>query len=80
VLNTTQGLLLIDLETCCRGPVEFDIAHAPEDVSEHYPAIRCGKREPLTIRATLSQLAICQKQAPRHRPIHAKGWKRQNGY
>ena len=39
LLNTKQGLLLIDLETCCRGPVEFDIAHAPEDVSEHYPAI-----------------------------------------
>jgi hypothetical protein len=25
------------LETCCRGPVEFDIAHAPDEVSEHYP-------------------------------------------
>src|SRR2546430_2602606 len=28
----------VGLETCCRGPVEFDIAHAPEDVGEHYPA------------------------------------------
>lgn len=42
LLNTKQGLLLIDLETCCRGPVEFDIAHAPEDVSEHYPGINQG--------------------------------------
>ena len=42
LLNTKQGLLLIDLETCCRGPVEFDIAHAPEDVSEHYPAVNQG--------------------------------------
>ena len=25
------------METCCRGPVEFDIAHAPEVVSAHYP-------------------------------------------
>ena len=32
-----EGPLFIDLETCCRGPVEFDIAHVPEDVSEHYP-------------------------------------------
>ena len=32
-----EGLLFIDLETCCRGPVEFDIAHVPEEVSEHYP-------------------------------------------
>ena len=37
VLSTKNGLLFIDLETCCRGPVEFDLAHAPEEVSEHYP-------------------------------------------
>ena len=36
VLSTKTGLLFIDLETCCRGPVEFDLAHVPEDVSEHY--------------------------------------------
>jgi hypothetical protein len=38
LLRTKDGLLFIDLETCCRGPVEFDIAHAPEEVAEHYPA------------------------------------------
>ena len=37
VLNTKNGLLFIDLETCCRGPVEFDLAHVPEKVSEHLP-------------------------------------------
>jgi hypothetical protein len=36
VLNTARGLVFIDFETCCRGPVEFDVAHVPEDVSEHY--------------------------------------------
>jgi hypothetical protein len=36
VLSTNTGLLFIDLETCCRGPVEFDLAHVPEDVSERY--------------------------------------------
>jgi aminoglycoside phosphotransferase (APT) family kinase protein len=36
LLNTKNGLLFIDLETCCRGPVEFDLAHVPEEVSEHY--------------------------------------------
>ena len=36
LLGTANELLFIDLETCCRGPVEFDIAHAPEEVSEHY--------------------------------------------
>ena len=48
VLNTQSGLLFVDLETCCRGPVEFDIAHAVrvagsdagfdvDEVSEKYP-------------------------------------------
>ena len=37
LLKTKKGLLLADLETCCRGPVEFDIAHVPDEVSEHYP-------------------------------------------
>ena len=43
VLRTRDGLLFVDLETCCRGPVEFDIAHAttnasgpPTEVGAHY--------------------------------------------
>lgn len=39
LLSTRRGLLFIDLETCCRGPVEFDLAHAPEEVAEHYPDV-----------------------------------------
>jgi hypothetical protein len=39
VLTTKNGLLFIDLETCCRGPVEFDLAHAPEEVSMRYPRV-----------------------------------------
>jgi len=39
VLNTKDGPLFIDLETCCRGPIEFDLAHAPEEVGEHYPGV-----------------------------------------
>ena len=39
VLATNNGLVFIDLETCCRGPVEFDLAHAPDDVSDHYPGV-----------------------------------------
>ena len=48
LLRTRKGLLFIDFETCCRGPVEFDIAHGlfasedgraldAEEVCEHYP-------------------------------------------
>jgi aminoglycoside phosphotransferase (APT) family kinase protein len=47
-LRTTDGLLLIDFETCCRGPVEFDVAHgllpdedgrmlSTDEVCRHYP-------------------------------------------
>lgn len=36
-LSTAEGLLFIDFETCCRGPVEFDLAHVPEAVREAYP-------------------------------------------
>jgi hypothetical protein len=42
VLSTKNGPLLIDLETCCRGPVEFDLAHVPEAVCEHYPGVDQG--------------------------------------
>jgi aminoglycoside phosphotransferase (APT) family kinase protein len=42
VLTTKDGLLFIDFETCCRGPLEFDLAHAPEEVSEHYPDVDHG--------------------------------------
>ena len=37
VLNTTRGPLFIDFETVCRGPVEFDLAHVPDAVSDRYP-------------------------------------------
>jgi hypothetical protein len=37
LLHTAEGPLLVDLVTCCRGPVEFDLGHAPEDVAVHYP-------------------------------------------
>ncbi|MBT3150150.1 aminoglycoside phosphotransferase family protein [Streptomyces sp. CHD11] len=37
VLATRHGPLFIDFETCCRGPVEFDLAHAPEEAGAHYP-------------------------------------------
>ena len=43
VLRTRDGLLFVDLETCCRGPIEFDIAHAavnasgpPIEIAAHY--------------------------------------------
>ena len=39
VLNTRNGPLFIDLETACRGPVEFDLAHVPKAVSECYAGI-----------------------------------------
>jgi hypothetical protein len=37
LVRTEKGLLFVDLETLCRGPVEFDVAHAPEEVGQAYP-------------------------------------------
>jgi len=45
VLRTNNGPLFIDLETYCRGPVEFDLAHVPEAVCEHYPGVDQGLLE-----------------------------------
>jgi hypothetical protein len=39
LLSAAEGPLFIDFETCCRGPIEFDVAHVPADVSAHYPNI-----------------------------------------
>jgi hypothetical protein len=39
VLSTTTGPLFIDFETMCNGPIEFDLAYAPETVCEHYPRV-----------------------------------------
>jgi hypothetical protein len=42
VLHTHLGPRFIDLETCCLGPVELDLAHAPGIVDEHYPGADRG--------------------------------------
>ena len=39
LVSSKSGLLFIDLETCCRGPVEFDLAHVPDEVTHYYPDI-----------------------------------------
>ena len=39
LVSTRTGPLFIDFETCCRGPIEFDLAHAPDDVADHYPDV-----------------------------------------
>jgi hypothetical protein len=39
LLSTRKGPLFVDLGTCCRGPIEFDVAHAPDEVAEHYPGV-----------------------------------------
>ncbi|HET9646715.1 MAG TPA: aminoglycoside phosphotransferase family protein [Microlunatus sp.] len=39
IVDSTRGLIFVDLETCCRGPIEFDVAHAPDEVGSHYPGL-----------------------------------------
>ena len=54
LLSTKGGLRFVDLETCCRGPVEFDLAHVPEQVSGFYP----GADQPLLRECQLLVLAM----------------------
>jgi hypothetical protein len=42
VLGSPDGPRFIDLETCCHGPVEFDLAHVPDAVARHYPGLDAG--------------------------------------
>ncbi|MEU5254001.1 aminoglycoside phosphotransferase family protein [Streptomyces longwoodensis] len=42
LLATGDGPLFVDLETCCRGPVAFDVAHAPAEVGAHYGGLDQG--------------------------------------
>jgi aminoglycoside phosphotransferase (APT) family kinase protein len=39
LVNTPGGLVFIDFETCCVGPIEFDVAHVPDEASAHYPGV-----------------------------------------
>lgn len=39
VLGTAAGPVFVDLETCCRGPVAFDLAHVPEPVAALHPGV-----------------------------------------
>ncbi len=39
LLGTPDGPLFIDFETCCRGPIEFDVAHVSDEVSVLYPGL-----------------------------------------
>lgn len=39
VLNTSEGPLFIDLQTCQRGPIEYDVAFLPDDVAACYPSV-----------------------------------------
>ncbi|WNI27788.1 phosphotransferase [Streptomyces sp. ITFR-6] len=42
VLSTRNGSLFIDLETCCSGPVEFDLANVPGAVCERCSSVGQG--------------------------------------
>jgi hypothetical protein len=39
LLGTGSDLRFIDLETCCRGPIEHDLAYVPEAVRQCYPDV-----------------------------------------
>ena len=70
LLGTAEGPLFIDFETCCRGPIEFDVAHVSDEVGVHYPGLdkallqECGRlilgwsRPGAGMRATSSRTGV----------------------
>ena len=39
LMDTKDGLLFIDFENTCRGPIEYDLAWVPQAVSNNYPGV-----------------------------------------
>jgi hypothetical protein len=39
VLGTRRGPLFVDLHTCQRGPLEYDLSYVPEEVADLYPGV-----------------------------------------
>lgn len=86
MIRSDAGIVFVDLETSCRGPVEFDIAHAtivegapPTEVARLYPGADLQLvRE--CWRLTLA-LAIAWRFEPNddlpNGPARARGWARQ---
>jgi streptomycin 6-kinase len=61
VLRTSSGLLFVDLETCCRGPIEFDIAHVttnPSGPPIEVSALYAGADQSLVLDCWILSLAI----------------------
>jgi len=61
VLRTRGGLLFVDLETCCQGPIEFDIAHASIPASAppiEVSALYAGADESLVRECWILMLAM----------------------
>lgn len=56
VLATKRGLLFIDLQTVCRGPIEFDIAHC----SPHTPAAGDHAASPWYLSAALPEAVAAE--------------------
>jgi molybdopterin-guanine dinucleotide biosynthesis protein A/aminoglycoside phosphotransferase (APT) family kinase protein len=42
LLPTREGLLWVDLDTVCRGPLEWDVAHLHEEAAALFPEVDAG--------------------------------------
>lgn len=69
LLGTKNALLFADLETCCRGPVEFDVAHVPQAVSQYYP----GADQELVAKCRALMLAMIAAWRWRRNDQHPNG-------
>jgi hypothetical protein len=71
VLNTQGGPLFMDFENAVRGPVEYDLAWVPEEVSERYPnadQTLVGESRGLV----LAMIAVCRWHRDDQHPSRAQ--------
>lgn len=69
VLDTEEGSLFIDFENCARGPVEFDLAWVPDEVSTLYR----GANQDLVASCRAAVLALVAAHRWRHDDQHPSG-------
>lgn len=69
VLDTDDGSLFIDFENCARGPIEFDLAWVPDEVSKLYR----GADHDLVAACRAAVLALVAAHRWRHDDKHPSG-------
>jgi hypothetical protein len=60
MLTAENSVLFIDFETVCAGPIEWDLAHQPQEVAATYPAaVHLGLLDACRVATSVKTAAFC---------------------